>query len=406
MSRARSIRAPIFAAVLATVFAGACSDRNESASRASGPPAAKNAAARQAPSGPGRFANVANPISPQLTRTDFRPYHLIDKTQGGLVVSTSAVPAGWNAVSNVEWKYSDASWPVRISARFTAPDGSAWVEWFSAECFYWLDPRNTSVPVGGRSLGMIHKPGVTIQDAMRYVLGRYRGQAQNLQILGFRPIPNLAQAHGQQNVAGESVALRARYNYNGHTIDEEFYCMLTTGNRIPYHGPQGTTYEMHRVLGYVHSLGATDGKLDSVHPLLGFIASSARADPVWQRHYDEVQNQINQQFNANLARGYAQIAAAGALSRQISANNDSMIRSMDAQRAATNRSMDRVNDNFSQYMRGTERVQDPYWGTSEQSYTNKYHWTDGQGNYQHSNDAGFNPNIGSNQNWQIMQPVK
>src|SRR5450631_2992213 len=195
MSRARFILVPILASVLATVFAN------------------------------------AGPINPQLARTDFRLYRLIDKTQGGLVVSTSAVPAGWNAVSNVVWNYSDASWPVRISARFTAPDGSAWVEWFPSECFYWLDPIANSTPVGGRSLGMIHKPGVTIQDAMKYVLSRYRGQAQNLKILGFRPVPNLATAHGEPNVQGESVALRARYTYNGHTIDEEFYCILTATNR-------------------------------------------------------------------------------------------------------------------------------------------------------------------------------
>lgn len=51
-------------------------------------------------------------------------------------------------------------------------------------------------------------------------------------------------------------------------------------------------------------------------------------------------------------------------------------------------------------------MQDPYWGTSEQSYMNKYHWTNGQGECQHSNDAGFNPNNNSNQRWQLMESVK
>jgi hypothetical protein len=60
---------------------------------------------------------------------------------------------------------------------------------------------------------------------------------------------------------------------------------------------------------------------------------------------------------------------------------------------------------FSQYIRGVESVEDPYWGQSEQSYHYEYHWTDGSGNYRHSNDAGFNPNIGSSQNWQLMEPA-
>ena len=86
-----------------------------------------------------------------------------------------------------------------------------------------------------------------------------------------------------------------------------------------------------------------------------------------------------------------------------------MIGAIDAQRVASNQrtaSMERGNDGFDQYIRGTERTQDPYWGTSEHSYANRYHWTDGQGSYQHSNDPTFDPNQGSNQSWQQMQPAR
>ena len=66
---------------------------------------------------------------------------------------------------------------------------------------------------------------------------------------------------------------------------------------------------------------------------------------------------------------------------------------------------DKSHENFSQYMRGTEKMQDPYWGESDQSYDYQYHWTDGYGSYKHSNDLGDNPNIGATQNWTLMQPV-
>ena len=46
----------------------------------------------------------------------------------------------------------------------------------------------------------------------------------------------------------------------------------------------------------------------------------------------------------------------------------------------------------------------PYWGESQQDADYRYHWTDGQGNYQHSDDPFFNPSIGSTQNWSLMQP--
>ena len=349
-----------------------------------------------------------NDSSPRalFSKMKFRPYQVVDRMQGGLVAGTYAVPDGWNAVSSVVWKYSDCSYPYRISARIRSADGSAWVESFPAEVFFWTEPRS-NVPIGGRSLGMVHKPNIGVQEALQhFVIGRYRARVKNLKIVGFRTIPNLPKALGKPPMPGDSLAARVRYTADGRPVDEEFFCILGQRDRIPYRGPQGTSYENHRVLGYVFSMGARDGKLDGLHPLLGFIIASYQTDPVWEKHRTEVQNHLNAEFNRNLARGYAQIAAAGALSRSISRNNDAMINALATQRAATNRSMDRINDNFDQYIRGTERMQDPYWGTSEQSYMNKYHWTNGQGEYQHSNDAGFNPNTNSNQHWQLMESVK
>ena len=399
MRSVRRVLVPVLAGAL--LWAGACSRKESAAVAAGGAPVSEDGAG-----GKTLAAKASRRDSPKAPRMDFRPYPVIDKRQGGMVVGTLAVPAGWNAASNVEWNYSNVSLPVRLSLRITAPDGSAWLEAYPSEMFYWLQPRDTSVAVGGHTLGMIHAPGIGAVDAMRhFLLARYRGRAQNLQIVGMRPIPNLPRALGKPPMAGDSIAARVRYAVNGRTVDEEFFAILGSVVRIPYSGPQGVTYEFHRFLTYAHSMGAADGKLDSLHPVLGYIASSWRTDPAWERYSQQVFQQLSAQFNQNLAAGYARIAAAGRLSRAISANNDAMIQSIEAQRQATNRTMDRINDNFDQYIRGTERMEDPYWGTSEQSYTSQYHWTDGYGNYQHSNDANFNPNIGSNQNWQLMKPA-
>jgi hypothetical protein len=63
---------------------------------------------------------------------------------------------------------------------------------------------------------------------------------------------------------------------------------------------------------------------------------------------------------------------------------------------------------FSEYLRGVQTMHDPYRGTSEQSYHQRHHWTDGHGNYRSSNDSGYNPNIGSGGGvtWQRMEPVR
>lgn len=391
MPRLRPV--PLALLALFTLLPG-CSER-----RGAPPPPAAGPAPAMAASG------VLGGLLSRFSKTTFHAWPVVDRQQGGLAIGTLAVPDGWTAVSDVRWNYTDSSWPFQWSAKIAAPDGSAWLEAFPAECFYWLEPADRSTRVGAKSLGMIHRPGIGAKDAMTWLIARHRGGARNFHVVGFRPIPNLAVALGKPAFPGNSVAARVRYEKDGHPVDEEFFLVLGA-NRIPYHGPQGTSYENHRVLAYAHSMGARDGRLDALHPLLGFVVSSFRPDPVWEQRRAQVQGRLNEQFNRNLAAGYSRIAAAGALSRQISANNDRMIASMDAQRASRNAAMDRVNDNFSQYIRGTERMQDPYWGTSEHAYTEKYHWTDGQGNYQHSNDAGFNPNVGGTGSWQLMQPAK
>lgn len=249
---------------------------------------------------------------------------------------------------------------------------------------------------------------------LRYIITRYRGNEKNLRIVGDRPVQNLAQALGKPAAAGDGINVRVRYEKGNEVVDEEFFGLMTPVLTIPYTGPQGTTYEYHRTLEYVHSLGAKNGKLDSARPLLAYIVHSLDVDPVWQKHMEAVYKQLSDQFQRNLQAGYAQIEAARRLSISISANNDTMIQAMDAQRAAANArrsaapSQDpyRAAEDFDQYIRGTERMEDSSGQVSEQSYMYNYHWSDGSGNYVHSNDPSFDPSNHSNQPWEKLKPAK
>jgi hypothetical protein len=343
----------------------------------------------------------------QLARTRFRTETIVDRTHGGVVAVRFAVPQDWRAAGSVTWTYSDVSWPVRLAARAEAPDGSAWIEAYPSELFYWMQPLLMPVQPGSKSLGMIYQPGIGALEAMqRYVVLRYRGGVQNLQWVGWRPVPNLALALGKPAKPGDSIAIRIRYQHGGEAVDEEFYGLLGAGNRVPYTGPQGTTYEFHRPLSYVISMGAKGGRLESLFPLLGFVAASFQVDPVWEGLVQQVNQQLQIQFNQYIARGYAQIQAAAQLSRTISANNDAWLAAQRQQSAARSASEDRIHENFVQYIRGTERVRDPYRGTSEQPSERRYHWTDAFGTVQHTDDPNYNPNIGSTTTWQKMEPLR
>jgi hypothetical protein len=346
----------------------------------------------------------------------FRLYPVIDEQQGGLVVATITAPEAWKVTSKIVWNYADVSHPVRGAARVESPDGSAWVEYFPIELFYWLEPVTSPVPIGTRSLGMIHKPNIKAREALeRFVVAPYRGKQEGLEIVDIRSANGLAAAFGSE-VVGQALAARLRYVVDGAPVDEEVFALLGDGNRVPYTGPQGTWYESHRPLVLAHAIGAKNGQLESMRPLLGFIATSLKVDPAWEAHRQRVVDQLAVEFNRMIANGYAQIQAAAQLSRAISANNDALLASMEtqrqaqAQREAARRQQAQAqstNSGFSDYVRGVERMQDPYWGESEQSYNQRYHWTDGHGNYRSSNDSGYDPNIGAGggPTWQRMEPV-
>jgi hypothetical protein len=138
------------------------------------------------------------------------------------------------------------------------------------------------------------------------------------------------------------------------------------------------------------------------------IAKSIRPNPAWTQRQAAINAYLTEQFNRQLQAGYDQIAAAGRLSRQISANNDAMLASIDARLQAARSSSGggagarSANDKFDDYIRGVTTTDDPYYGTSQHSSNENYHWTDGYGSYRSSNDASYNPGQSESGNWTLM----
>src|SRR5687768_13580194 len=56
---------------------------------------------------------------------------------------------------------------------------------------------------------------------------------------------------------------------------------------------------------------------------------------IWQQRLAAINSYLQEQFNRQLQAGYDQIAAAGALGRQISANNDAMLAAIDSRLQAS-----------------------------------------------------------------------
>jgi hypothetical protein len=357
-------------------------------------------------------------------KVKFRPYEIIDTQQGGLVVSRIAIPQDWKASSRVVWNYRDFYLPVHIYARAEAPDGASWMEFFPAEFFIWLDPRHDRQPAGSGSIGGIHHPNITLPEAMaRYVIARNRTRARNLRIIGSRPVKNLPQAfpHAFDKAPqGEGICMRVHYELDGSPVDEEFYGFMTTLQTIPSSNPRFQITEYLRMLLMAHSIGAKSGKLESVRPLLGFVATSLENNPGWQKRFGEIKKMQGDYYARVMKANYAGIRAAGERSRQLTAQSDQFLRGIDANLAqsraqrstppesfssSSNEEFYKRADDFDQNLRGTEHMQDQYGQVSDQYNDYNYHWTDGFGRFVHTDDPNYDPNKYLIGDYQQMTPA-
>jgi hypothetical protein len=123
-----------------------------------------------------------------------------------------------------------------------------------------------------------------------------------------------------------------------------------------------------------------------------------------------------QYFQQIQAYNKAEVEAAGARSRALTAQSNQFMAQIDAG-LAQNRTQSSSSfsgssdddfyksaDNFDQYIRGTEHMTDQYGQVSDQPNNYNYHWADGFGNYVHTNDPNLDPNRYMNGNYEQMTP--
>ncbi len=122
------------------------------------------------------------------------------------------------------------------------------------------------------------------------------------------------------------------------------------------------------------------------------MVSSVRVDPGWLEAY----LQLSRNW---LQANYDAIRAAGQLSRQISASTQ---QAYEARRASD----DRVYREISEQIRGVETYDDPLETYPVQLPSDyEYAWRSSAGGYVLSNDAGFDPNVGSTQTFTLLEPT-
>lgn len=348
---------------------------------------------------------------PTVAGEPFGPRVIADQQQGGLLVGAVSVPVAWQFESRVVWDYAAYENPVTLSSTTRNPKNDEAVFGFANEQYFALRPPSPYLRLGQVSGGLVYAQPMAPFDTLAAFIRRTRSDVEQLQFVGGKDLPGLPAALQIPDSPGQrrGLGIKVSYLLNGKPVEEEFYAMYYV-NDVPYDGPQGRTYQTYWGLLALHSFRAPAGTLDARRPIFAAIAKSFKPNPAWRERLAAINKYLADEFNRQLQAGYDQIAAAAAMSRAISANNDAMIASIDRQLQAS-RPPGSTNagssvDKFSDYLRGVETTDDPYYGTSQHSINEQFHWTDGYGAYRNTNDGTYDPNRSEVGNWTLLKNIR
>jgi len=347
--------------------------------------------------------NVQTASGQQKQPMRFRTEICVDRNGTGNEAFRMLVPAGWKFNGGITWVLDNPGMPATAWLRATNPSVPEELEIFPNQSFFWTDnPMNQQLfPSGSKYFGAeVRVPVGPVQALKSIVLRRFRQSARNLAIEHEEHLPDLAASLGVSSqtpgMSADGGKLRVTYLRQGVALEEEFYALVESF-KIPIQSMFGSFTNNFWTVSYIFSAKSPQGKLDSLGALFRTMGASIRVNPQWMNTYTQVVNFLIQ-------NQMQRIRSAGELSRIISQTHreisDDMMRSWEERQGV----YDRLSERFSQNIRSVDEYYDP---VSEKSvelpagYQNA--WVNGLGEYVIAEQEDFNPNIGSNQNWQRME---
>jgi len=303
------------------------------------------------------------------------------------------IPTGWQTTGGILWRHDLANLAT-LAMRVASPNGSEAVEFFPLTPHSWPPPFGFAQ--GNNYLGNILLPPVDpAVYVQQMILPQFRRQI-NARLIERQTLPEVAQAlaaSAQQRGYNVVKAEKVRLEYaEGETMmHEDIYCILVYGQYST-----GMIWSADRL----YSFKAPKGELDARAALFQTMVASQQINLSWFNKYLQVVGMWQQNVMAS-------IRSAGMLSRYISQTYDE-ISAMNRQAWENYQATsDRVNQQFSEQIRGVETYQNPFESRPVElpsGYQDA--WANAKGEYILSDSPNFNPNAGSTQNWQRLPKVQ
>jgi hypothetical protein len=309
---------------------------------------------------------------------------VIDREGTGMVASTYLLPADWTVEDRLYWEYNDPTLPIRFKAKMQSGAGDMFIQSFPDVRSLWsAGPAGVSgyqppqdIISGIQSLIQQERPGIQYQVV-------------NTKVLSDKSQP----AYGGTQRTSSGI-VKIQYQENGKQFEEEFYASLDVVHVVTP-SMMGNMESYAWAAAGLYACKAVTGKLDDCRKIAQTVASSAS----WTKPFFNRVMQVTQLLSDQV---YAQIFQAGQISKIISQTNDRMIANIDASYRQSQESYDRINNNFSDYIRGVDRYDEG--GTEVQlpsGYDNA--WVNDRGEYLLSTSAGFNPGVDIGGNWTALE---
>jgi len=340
------------------------------------------------------------------TGVRFKTFSYIDRQGIDMEAFRMLMPSDWQFEGGIKWVLNNPGMPASAGFRVWNPKGSEEFEVFPTQPFFWTNNQMTlsMFPVGSLYFGNEVRPLAGPVEALKQiVLPRFRHNVSGLRIVNEQFLPELAKAvgAGTQSQPGVSISadggkIRVEYKKQGKTMEEEIYTVVQS-MAFPIQTMAGVATNINWYVDYIFSFKAEKGELDKNSKMFQAIAYSFELSPKWFAKYNQVVEYLIQ-------RQIQQIHSVGQLSKIISqTSNEISEMSMRSyyERQAVN---DKIADNFSQYIRGTDKYYNPIEEKDVElpaGYDNV--WANSLGEYVLSESPSFNPNIGSNLNWRKIE---
>lgn len=338
-----------------------------------------------------------------------KTFQYVDRQGMGIEAFRMLIPSDWRFDGGIQWVLDNPGMPAVAAFRVTNPAGTAEFEAFPNHMFFWTNNQMilSMFPVGSRYLGSeVLQPATPVDFLQNVLIPRFRGNVSNLRVVERKQLPELARQLGANMPSHPGVStsvdggkVKIEYQRNGRWMEETIYAVVESFS-YPIQTMYGTVVNTNWLGEYLFSFKAEKGKLDASSKLFQTMVRSFQLNPQWFNKYSQlteylIQNQIKRIQNI------------GQISRIVSQTNneisDMIMKGYESRQAV----YDRLSTNFSQTIRGVDEYHDPIKETPiELPIGYNRAWTNGLGEYVLSDDYSFDPNIGSNQNWEQMRKAQ